>query len=253
MDPSLSKAISPPSRQTFFQSLVSRIGRQSAPELPTHSGHISQATGKDSDILPRGMGAAISDEDASEGHPQIRGKPALEQPPDALEGSQVVFKSGPQPIQKINNIPDEWVEDIHPDGQLLYSTVVSSRDLMIRVHTDVALRDTENHRNILAAFGQLSQLLDSSEELHNAELEDSEVEACILVSDDFPDEFGYYLVNHRDQTTFWLEEIKASDLNMEAYDEDIYRHKLAEQYWRHVTDFPHYCCLSPKAGTSWVR
>ncbi|KAG8970770.1 hypothetical protein FRC05_011721 [Tulasnella sp. 425] len=167
-------------------------------------------------------------------------------PPDAFEGSQVVFKSGPQPIQVINNLPDEWIEDIHPEGQLLYSKVVSSRGLSVRVHTDLPLRSTENHPVILAAFGRLSQLLESSEELHNAQLKDSEVEACILVSDDFPDEFGYYLVNHRDQTTFWLEEVNASDLDMWAYDEDIYRHKLAEQYWRHVTDFPHYCCLSPK-------
>ncbi|KAG8949397.1 hypothetical protein FRC04_008632 [Tulasnella sp. 424] len=169
-----------------------------------------------------------------------------DRPPDALEGSGVVFKSGPQPIQKINNLPDEWVEDIHPEGQLLYSKVVSSRNLKIRVHTDLALRNTESHTVILAAFGRLSQLLDSSEELHQAGLEGSEMEACILVSDDFPDEFGYYLVNHRDQTTFWLQEVTASDLDMWAYDEDIYRHKLAEQYWRHVTDFPHYCCLSPK-------
>ncbi|KAG8964887.1 hypothetical protein FRC05_003543 [Tulasnella sp. 425] len=143
-------------------------------------------------------------------------------------------------------VPNEWVEDIHPEGQLLYSKVVSSHDLKIRVHTDLALRDTQNHPIILAAFGRLSQLLESSEELHNAELKDSEVEACILVSDDFPDEFGYYLVNHRDQTAFWLQEVNASDLDMWAYDEDLYRHKLAEQYWRHVTDFPHYCSLSPK-------
>ncbi|KAG8970768.1 hypothetical protein FRC05_011719 [Tulasnella sp. 425] len=156
-----------------------------------------------------------------------------DRPPDALQGSQVVFKSGPQPIQKINNLPDEWKEDIHPEGQLLYSKVVSSGDLNIRVHTDLPLRSTENHPVILAAFGRLSQLLESSEELHNAQLKDSEVEACILVSDDFPDEFGYYLVNHRDQTTFWLQEVPASDLDMWAYDEDIYRHKLAEQYWRH--------------------
>ncbi|KAG8970765.1 hypothetical protein FRC05_011716 [Tulasnella sp. 425] len=127
--------------------------------------------------------------------------------PDALEGRQVIFKSGPQPIPKVNNLPDGWVEDIHPEGQLLYSKVVSSCGLNIRVHTDLPLRSTENHPVILVAFGRLSQLLESSEELHNAQLKDSEVEACILVSDDFPDEFGYYLVNHRDQTTFWLQEV----------------------------------------------
>lgn len=151
-----------------------------------------------------------------------------------------------RPIQRVNNLPDAWVEDVHPEGQLLYSRDLSSRNLKIRVHTDLALRDTENHLVIKSATDRLQESLDSSSELHDACLEGSDIEACILVREEFPEEFGYYLVNHEDQTVFWLEEVMARDVDMWAYDEDIYRHKLAEQYWRHVTDFPHYCRLSSK-------
>ncbi|KAG9022735.1 hypothetical protein FS837_006177, partial [Tulasnella sp. UAMH 9824] len=163
-----------------------------------------------------------------------------------MKGSEVAFRSGPRPIQKVNNLPDAWVEDVHPEGQLLYSRVLSSGSLSIRVHTDLALRDTENHLVIKSATDRLQDSLDSSSELHEAGLGGSDIEACILVREEFPEEFGYYLVNHQDQTVFWLEEVMARDVDMWAYDEDIYRHKLAEQYWRHITDFPHYCCLSDK-------
>ncbi|KAG8934860.1 hypothetical protein FRC01_014026 [Tulasnella sp. 417] len=151
-----------------------------------------------------------------------------------------------RPIQKINNLPDSWVEDIHPEGQLLYSCLIPSRDLEIRVHTDLALRKTENHLTIKSAIERLSESLNSSSELHEAGVISSNIEACIIVREDYPDEFGYYLVNHEDQTVFWLEEVMAREVDMWAYDEDIYRHKLAEQYWRHVTDFPHHCSLSSK-------
>ncbi|KIO22648.1 hypothetical protein M407DRAFT_27834 [Tulasnella calospora MUT 4182] len=167
-------------------------------------------------------------------------------PPDAIKGSEVVFRSGPRPIQKVNNLPDEWVEDVHPEGQLLYSRVLSSRNLKIRIHTDLALRKTENHLIIKGATDRLLESLDSSPDLHDVGLVDSDIEASILVREDYPDEFGYYLVNHQDQTVFWLEEVMARDVDMWAYDEDIYRHKLAEQYWRHVTDYPHHCSLSSK-------
>ncbi|KIO22649.1 hypothetical protein M407DRAFT_27835, partial [Tulasnella calospora MUT 4182] len=301
------------SPQRWWNRISSIVGKRPSPELPTHSGRITQPSIKD---LESGDGNATGKPIPSKGpenleskekpvqansperetnedeirqrsppahslhaddHSSYRGAsflsgeqfasppadPAMRPlvprtptqgdrytrqraPPDAIKGSEVVFRSGPRPIQKVNNLPDEWVEDVHPEGQLLYSRVLSSRNLKARVHTDLALRNIENHLIIKGATDRLLGSLDSSPELHDAGLVDFDIEACILVREDYPDEFGYYLVNHPDQTVFWLEEVMARDVDMWAYDEDIYRHKLAEQYWRHVTDYPHHCSLSSK-------
>ncbi|KAG8915004.1 hypothetical protein FRC00_008845 [Tulasnella sp. 408] len=127
-----------------------------------------------------------------------------------------------RPIQKAGNILDGWVEDVHPEEHLVYSRVLSSRNLEIRVHTDLSMRDMENRTVIKGAVDRLSTLLDSSDEIHAARLENWEVEACILVRDGSQDEFGYYLVNHRDQTVFWLEEVKPRDVDVGTCAEDTY-------------------------------
>lgn len=95
----------------------------------------------------------------------------------------------------------------------------------------------------------LSRLANECDELHNPQVKDSDIEACIVVQERAPEEFGYYLVNHRDQIIFWLEDIEHQAIQMmdlDALDSDILRLKLEALYWRHVTDFPCRCSLSSK-------
>ncbi|KAG8909518.1 hypothetical protein FRC00_009955 [Tulasnella sp. 408] len=150
--------------------------------------------------------------------------------------------------QEINKrrIPNGWREDIHPEGLLLYSTVVDVRKRHIRVHTDLALRLSENHSVIARALDMFIKLAHECNELHDSEVEDSDIEACIVVSEKFPDEFGYYLANHQSQTVFWLEDIeqeRIDQMRLSALDSDILQLKLETLYWRHVTDFPCHCSL----------
>ncbi|KAG8930084.1 hypothetical protein FRC00_001280, partial [Tulasnella sp. 408] len=143
-------------------------------------------------------------------------------------------------------IPNGWREDIHPEGLLLYSTVVDVRKRHIRVHTDLALRLSENHSVIARALDMFLKLAHECNELHDSEVEDSGIEACIVVSEKFPDEFGYYLANHQSQTVFWLEDIeqeRIDQMRLSALDSDILQLKLETLYWRHVTDFPCHCSL----------
>ncbi|KAG8970762.1 hypothetical protein FRC05_011713 [Tulasnella sp. 425] len=159
------------------------------------------------------------------------------------------LKRGLCPIVKEHRLPEGWEEDIHPEGQLLYSTVITIRDRHIRVYTDFALRVAENHSLIKRAVEMLSRLANECDELHNPQVKDSDIEACIVVQERAPEEFGYYLVNHRDQIIFWLEDIEHQAIRMmdlDALDSDILRLKLEALYWRHVTDFPCRCSLSSK-------
>ncbi|KAG9022802.1 hypothetical protein FS837_006144, partial [Tulasnella sp. UAMH 9824] len=167
-------------------------------------------------------------------------------PPTAEKTGEVIFKNGPWPIQTQHDIPQGWDEDTHPEGQLLYSKIVPSGDLKIRVHTDLALRVKQNHPIIHSAIHRLLNLLDTCSNLHSSGLRGSEIEACIIVKESFLQEIGYYLANHRDQTVFWLEDVNPDALDMWGPEADIYQHKLTAQYWRHVIDFPHYCTLPPK-------
>ncbi|KAG8945848.1 hypothetical protein FRC00_009920 [Tulasnella sp. 408] len=148
---------------------------------------------------------------------------------------------------KKRRIPNGWREDIHPEGLLLYSTVVDVRKRHIRVHTDLALRLSENHSVIARALDMFLKLAHECNELHDSEVEDSDIEACIVVSEKFPDEFGYYLANHQSQTVFWLEDIeqeRLEQMGLSALDSDILQLRLETLYWRHVTDFPFHCSLS---------
>ncbi|KIO22637.1 hypothetical protein M407DRAFT_27825 [Tulasnella calospora MUT 4182] len=167
-------------------------------------------------------------------------------PPAFEKSGEVIFKNGPQPIQLLHDIPYGFDEDTHPEGQLLYSKIIPSGDLKIRVHTDLALRFKKNHPIIHNATHRLLNLLDTCSSLHSSGMRGSEIEACIIVSESSQEEFGYYLANHRDQTIFWLEDVNPDALNMWSQDADIYQHKLTAQYWRHVIDFPHHCSLPPK-------
>lgn len=127
--------------------------------------------------------------------------------------------------------------------------VINARDRPIRVHTDFALRRAKNHPLIKRAVEVFSELAGECEELHNPEFEDSDIEACIVIRESAPEEFGYYLANHRDQTIFWLEDIEDQEIQamgLYASDSDILRLRLQSQYWRHVTDFPCRCSLSSK-------
>ncbi|KAG8934859.1 hypothetical protein FRC01_014025 [Tulasnella sp. 417] len=149
---------------------------------------------------------------------------------------------------KEQRIPNGWEENIHPEGLPLYSIVINSRNRRIRVHTDLALRRSENHSVISRALDMFSKLAHECNELHDPDFEDSDIEACLVVSEKFPDEFGYYLANHRTQTIFWLEDIEPNGIAMlrlnDAVDADILQLKLEVLYWRHVTDFPCHCSLS---------
>ncbi|KAG9017972.1 hypothetical protein FRB90_012797 [Tulasnella sp. 427] len=168
--------------------------------------------------------------------------------PDSENSDEVLFFPGPQPIQQTYDLPPGWDEDVHPEGQLLYSTVVPSRDLKIRVHTDLPLRVKENQEIIANARNKLVDLLDACDKLHSSGVRGSDIEACIIVSAANPNEIGYYLANHRAQTVFWLHEVNpVKDLELWSEDEDIYQLKLTAQYWRYVTDFPHHCTLSQRA------
>ncbi|KAG8970776.1 hypothetical protein FRC05_011727 [Tulasnella sp. 425] len=168
--------------------------------------------------------------------------------PSPQESNGMIFINGPRPIQPLYDIPQGWDEDVHPEGQLLYSKIVSSGDLKIRVHTDLPLRLKQNHPIIHSALNRLVNLLDKCHNLHNSGLRGSEIEACIIVREASPDEFGYYLANHQDQTIFWLEDVDPDALSMSGSSSEaaIYQLRLTTQYWRYVTDFPHYCSLPPK-------
>lgn len=151
------------------------------------------------------------------------------------------------PIVNKRRIPDGWREDIHPEGLPLYSTVVDARKRHIRVHTDLPLRLAENHSIIARALEMFSKLARECNELYDSDVEDSDIEACIVVSEKIPDEFGYYLVNHQSQTVFWLEDIeheRIEKMRLSALDSDILQLRLETLYWRHVTDFPCHCSLS---------
>ncbi|KAG8902525.1 hypothetical protein FRC01_009557, partial [Tulasnella sp. 417] len=94
------------------------------------------------------------------------------------------------------------------------------------------------------------KLANECNELHDPDFEDSAIEACLVVNEEFPDEYGYYLANHRTQTIFWLEDIEHNGIEMmrlnDALDADILQLNLEVLYWRHVTDFPCHCSLSPE-------
>lgn len=157
------------------------------------------------------------------------------------------------PIVNERRLPNGWEEDIHPEGLPLYSIVINVRDRRIRVHTDLALRRLENHSVIARALDMFSNLAHDCNELHDSDFEDSDIEACILVSEKFPDEFGYYLANHRSQTIFWLEDVEHDDIVMMglgAVDSDVLQLKLEALYWRHVTDFP---CRSSLSSEVWEK
>ncbi|KIO22650.1 hypothetical protein M407DRAFT_27836 [Tulasnella calospora MUT 4182] len=160
------------------------------------------------------------------------------------------------PIVKGKLLPDGWEEDIHPEGLLLYSTVLTVRTRRIRVHTDLALRRFENHSIIARALDRFSKLAHDCNELHDSDCEDSDIEACIVVSEKFPDDFGYYLANHRSQTIFWLEDIQhksVEGMGLSALDSDILQLKLEALYWRHVQ--LEYCddSTAPKDGATLAR
>lgn len=154
------------------------------------------------------------------------------------------------PIAQSPSLPDGWKEDISPGGQLVYSKLIESRGCQIRVNTDFALRPTKNHSAINQAVEELSKLANSCDELESdAVFKRDVIEACILVPEHpkTPGEFGYYLVNHQDRVIFWLEDnLDLEDLALEAHDMDVLRLKLEGLYWRHVTDFPCRCSLSPE-------
>ncbi|KAG8969433.1 hypothetical protein FRC05_001068 [Tulasnella sp. 425] len=147
------------------------------------------------------------------------------------------LKKGPRPIVQSPSLPDGWEEDVVPNGQLVYSKLIDSRDCHIRVNTDLALSRTKNHSAMNQAIEKLSDLAKICDELQSdAALKRDVIEACILVPEhpETPEEFGYYLVNHRDRIVFWLEDIDLEKLGLKTHDADILRLKLEVLYWRHI-------------------
>ncbi|KAI0076092.1 hypothetical protein K474DRAFT_1598760 [Panus rudis PR-1116 ss-1] len=124
--------------------------------------------------------------------------------------------------------PPEWIRHIHPEGAPYYVHSI------LHITTDTNIENAEYYNRIGEAISEVGSLLDAT----GLKLpQDYEI---VLQWDALSCKCDYYMVNHDNQTEFWLSEQHSEDLDIASAASWRHAgHALTEHYWTHIEYFPH--------------
>ncbi|KAF4564664.1 hypothetical protein EYR36_002602 [Pleurotus pulmonarius] len=144
-------------------------------------------------------------------------------------------KIPPLSLMMTDSAPPDWIAYEHPEGALYF------RHESKNIFTDASLGTP-------AVLDNISQFVDSFTdfvESNGIDLDPStELVLDLEETGEHKGRCGYYLVDHRNRSVFWLDEFEKADLpdwnEVPGVTTNAHiRHELAAQYWFHCELFPH--------------
>ncbi|KAI0788427.1 hypothetical protein C8Q75DRAFT_807648 [Abortiporus biennis] len=148
---------------------------------------------------------------------------------DIIYSIKPTFMQIPVMLGTPSIVPAEWIRLVQPEGSFYYY------NRPLRVVTDSDITIFRVYHTIQSGMNRLHDMLSSATNLpHDYEVyisadEDTETAQC-----------SYYLLNHENQTEFWLETISSADLDFPpATSSPHLSYVLQEHYWVHREYFPH--------------